>query len=298
MLSTGVDLPTVKNIVLFRTVGSMAMFKQMIGRGTRLFPDADKLSFDILDYSGATALFADPEFDGPPERVDVEEIDDRGEIVGEAIVEQPEPAFDPPDGDGLAEADVDPRGKFYIDHAEVWVTAEAIYHLDPATQRLHLVEYRDYVADAVRTIYPEPGLLRREWRSRVGRKVVHDALAARGVEVEELPDRAGLPEADALDILVHLAWNQPLATRRDRTRRVRTDHAGFFEAHQPAARDVLAALLDKYADHGISQLDDLGVLQVPPLSTLGSPAEIAGRFGSAAEMRTAVEALGELLYAS
>ncbi len=298
MLSTGVDLPTVKNIVLFRPVGSMGMFKQMIGRGTRLFPDADKLSFDILDYSGATGLFADPDFDGPPERVDVQEIDDQGAIVDEVVVEQPEPEFETVDGDDLDESDVEPRGKFYVDKTEVWVTAEAIYHLDPATQRLHLVEYRDYVADAVRTIYPEPGLLRSEWRSRVGRRAVHDALGARGVEIDELPDRAGLPEADALDILVHLAWNQPLATRRDRTRRVRKEHADFFEAHQPAARDVLAALLEKYAEHGISQLDDLGVLQVPPLSTLGSPAEIAGRFGSAVALRESVESLGELLYAA
>ena len=81
MLSTGVDLPTVRNIVLFRPVGSMAMFKQMIGRGTRLFPDEDKLSFDIIDYSGASALFSDPEFDGPPERVEKEEIDDEGNVV-------------------------------------------------------------------------------------------------------------------------------------------------------------------------------------------------------------------------
>ena len=136
------------------------------------------------------------------------------------------------------------------------------------------------------------------WRSRVGRQDVHDALGQRGIELDELPERAGLPDADPLDILVHLAWNQPLATRLDRTRRVRKEHADFFEAHQPAARDVLAQLLDKYAEHGISQLDDLGVLGVPPLSALGSPAEIAGRFGSPAALRDAVEKLGELLYAA
>ena len=94
MLSTGVDLPTVRNIVLFRPVGSMALFKQMIGRGTRLFPDEDKLSFDIIDYSGATALFGDPEFDGPPERVDREEIDEEGNVVDDTVVEEPEPTFD------------------------------------------------------------------------------------------------------------------------------------------------------------------------------------------------------------
>ena len=90
MLSTGVDVPTVRNVVLFRPVGSMALFKQMIGRGTRLFPDEDKLSFDIIDYSGATALFSDPEFDGPPERVVDEAIDDDGDVVEDIVVEEPE----------------------------------------------------------------------------------------------------------------------------------------------------------------------------------------------------------------
>jgi type I restriction enzyme R subunit len=298
LLSTGVDLPTVKNIVLFRPVGSMAMFKQMIGRGTRLFPDADKLSFDILDYSGATALFADPEFDGPPERVDREEIDETGAVVDDVVVEQPEPPFESGEQseDGIDESEVEPRAKFYVGETEVWVTAEAMYHLDPATHRLRLVEYREYVADAVRTIFPEPSELRARWRTRVGRREVRGALVARGIDIDELAERTGLIDADPLDILVHLAWNQPLATRRDRTRRIRKEHADFFDAHQPAAREVLSQLLEKYAEYGIDQLDDLGVLEVPPISALGSPAEIAGRFGSPAALREAVEELGELLY--
>lgn len=298
MLSTGVDLPTVKNIVLFRPVGSMALFKQMIGRGTRLFPDADKLSFDILDYSGATSLFADPEFDGPPERVDREEIDETGGVVDEAVLEQPEPPFDGEGDEGLEEDEVEPLGKYYVDGIDVVVTAEAIYHLDPATQRLRLVEYRDHVADAARQLFPAANDLRDRWRTRVGRQEIKDALAGLGVDLDELPERAGVPAADPLDILVHLAWNQPLATRRDRTRRVRKAHLDFFETHRPAARYVLDELLDKYAEHGITQLDDLGVLEVPPISALGSPAEIAERFGSPAALREAVETLGELLYAA
>ena len=190
------------------------------------------------------------------------------------------------------------QGKYYVDGVDVVVTAEAIYHLDPATQRLRLVEYRDYVADAVRTLFPAASELRARWRTRVGRQEVQDALAGLGIELGEMPERAGIPDADPLDILVHLAWNQPLATRHDRTRRVRKEHLDFFEAHQPAARDVLDQLLDKYAEYGISQLDDLGVLEVPPISALGSPAEIAGRFGSPAALREAVETLGELLYAA
>lgn len=301
MLSTGVDLPTVRNIVLFRTVGSMALFKQIIGRGTRLFPDEDKLSFDIIDYSGATALFSDPEFDGPPERVDREEIDDDGNVVEDVVVEQPEPAFDDDSGDDTVDRDdldEELRAKFYVDDAEVWVTAEATYHLDPKTQRLRLVEYRDVVTDTVRSLFTDSADLRAQWASRIGRQDVLDALANRGIDADELLERTGLLDADPLDVLVHLAWNQPLATRVDRARRVRKEHADFFEAYQPAAREVLGHLLDKYADHGVSQLDDLGVLQVPPISSLGSPAEIASRFGSAEALHRAVSRLGELVYAA
>lgn len=303
LLSTGVDLPTVKNIVLFRPVGSMALFKQMIGRGTRLFPDEDKLSFDILDYSGATALFNDPEFDGPPEQVVHEEIDAEGNVTEDTVVEQPTPALEttPVDGapDDLTPDDLDEESsaeKFYVSDGEVWVTAEAVYHLDSDTDRLRLVEYRDFVAERVRSLFPDANELRSLWRSRVGRQDVLDALARHGIDAADLVERTSMPDADPIDVLVHVAWNQPLATRVERARRVRREHEAFFEEFQPAAREVLAYLLDKYAEHGISELDDLAVLEVPPLSSLGTPAEIAARFGSPDALRAAVARLSDLVY--
>jgi type I restriction enzyme, R subunit len=218
------------------------------------------------------------------------------------LVEQPEPPFEPTEADGESidpeDLDEEPRTKFYVEDAEVWVTAEAFYELDPETDRLRVIEYRDLVTRAVRTLYPDPNVLRSRWASRVGRQDILDALAARGIDAIELLERTGLVDADPLDALVHLAWNQPLATRRDRARRVRKEHADFFEEHRPEARDVLTELLDKYAEHGIAELDDLGVLEVPPLSALGSPAEIADRFGSPDRLRDAVNRLGELLYAA
>ena len=304
MLSTGVDLPTVRNIVLFRPIGSMAMFKQMIGRGTRLVPDEDKLSFDIIDYCGASALFNDPEFDGPPERIAREEIDDEGRVVDETVLEESKQALvsTEPLGDHRT---VDPddleeetRAKFYVNDAEVWVTAEAAYHLDPQMNRLRLVEYRDFVTETVRSLFVDPGDLRFKWASRGGRREVIDALGRHGIVPDELIERTGLVDADPIDVLVHLAWNQPLATRIDRARRVRKEHAEFFNAYQPAAREVLGYLLEKYAEYGISQLDDPGVLQVPPISALGTPVEVANRFGSVQEMRAAFSKLGELVYAA
>jgi len=300
LLSTGVDAPTVRNIVLFRPIGSMALFKQMIGRGTRLFPDDDKLSFEIIDYSGASALFSDPDFDGPPEQVIREEIDDQGSIVEDVIIERPALLIEPSPEDRESEIDPDdlpePRAKFYVDDVEVYVTAEAVYELDSQTNRLRLVEYRDLVSETVRFLFPSAIDLRAKWANRISRGEVVDALAKHGIDADELAERAGLSAADPIDVLVHLAWNQPLATRIERTRRVRKEHADFFAAFQPAAREVLDFLLDKYAEYGISELENPAVLQVQPFSDLGTPIEIARRFGSVAALRDAQAKLGELVY--
>jgi type I restriction enzyme, R subunit len=301
MLSTGVDAPTVRNIVLFRPVGSMAMFKQMIGRGTRLFPDEDKLSFDILDYSGASALFSDPEFDGPAERVVLEEIDGEGDVIEDVLVEEPVPPYDVDQRDDEEMAvdpdDVtEPAAKYYVDDIEVWVTAEAIYQLDPQTQRLRLVEYRDFVTETVRSLFPSVNELRSKWTNRLGRQDVIAALAQHGIDPDELIERTGLVEADLIDVLVHLAWNEPLATRLERVRRVRKEQADFFAAYRPPAREVLEFLLDKYAEYGIGELEDPGVLQVPPFTSLGTPVEIARRFGSLKALRAAQTQLGDLVY--
>jgi type I restriction enzyme R subunit len=278
LLSTGIDIPTVKNIVLFKPIGSMVEFKQIIGRGTRLYPDDDKLTFDIIDYSGATALFEDPAFDGPPERVDEEEIDDAGEIVSPPLVEAPEPQFetDTREVDQEALEDDSTARKFYVDEGDAWVTAEGFYLPDPDGGRLHLVEYREYLATAVRRLFRTPADLLARWHSHVGRQEVVDALASRGVSFEEAAQRTGLTDADPLDLLVHVAWNAPAMTRHDRVRRLRKEHRAWLEAFVPAGREVLDELLAKYADHGIGQLDDLRVLETSPLNRLGRPSRSLG----------------------
>lgn len=301
LLSTGVDLPTVRNIVLFRPIGSMTLFKQIIGRGTRLYPDDDKLTFDIIDYSGATALFEDREFDGPPEEILEEEIDEKGEVIDRqgSEVKEPSPRYDP-EVDRPPESLEDEAGarKYYVGEGEVLVTAEAVYRLEAGGKRLKLVEYREYLADVVRTLYRNSSELRSRWKDRPGRAEVIDALAAKGIDFEEASRRTGLMETDPFDLLVHVAWNEPLATRYDRARRIRKERADFFEAFRPEAREILVELLEKYAEHGISQLDDLRVLQVPPFNDLGSPVEIANRFGGSERLRAAVSDLQELLYAA
>jgi type I restriction enzyme R subunit len=303
LLSTGVDLPTVRNIVLFKPIGSIVEFKQIIGRGTRLYPDEDKLTFEIIDYSGATALFADPEFDGPPEAPPViEEIDKDGNAVGSTEVSEPEPTYGAqPDADETSPDELEHIGarKFYVDQgAGAYVAAEGFYLPDPQSGRLQLVEYSDYLADEVRRLYPSAGALREVWRTRPGREEIVAALETRGISLEEAAERLELGDLDALDLLVHVAWNGPTITRGQRVRELQTQHRDFLQSFVPEARVVLEDLLDKYAEHGISQLDDLRVLEVPPLDRHGSVVDIASRFGGGEKLHSAIAELEEMLYAA
>ncbi len=296
LLSTGVDMPAVKNIVLFKPIGSIVDFKQIIGRGTRVYEDVDKLSFEIIDYSGATRLFEDPEFDGPAERVATEEIDENGDVQAELVVAEPEQPFGEPGELDEEEVAEEAREKLYVGDAPVYLVAEGYRILDPATGKLKLVEYADYVKDQVRILFEGHAELLERWRSHGGREEIRELLAERGVFLQEVSEQSHLEELDPLDVLAHLAWNSPATSRRDRARRVRNED--FLESFQPQAREVLELLLEKYAEFGVSQLDDLEVLMVPPLNALGTPVEIAARFGGPSELREAVDRLEQLLYAA
>jgi type I restriction enzyme R subunit len=302
LLSTGVDLPTVRNIAIFKPIGSIVEFKQIIGRGTRLYPDEDKLTFEIIDYAGATALFEDPEFDGPPEAPPtVEEIDEAGDVVDAGEVGEPEPSYGEESDHGAVDPDqLEAEGarKFYVDEGPAYVAAEGFYLPDPESGRLRLVEYGDYMADQVRSLFVSATTLRGAWRHREGRADIADRLAARGISLEEAADRLGLADMDALDLLVHVAWNGPAITRGDRTRRLRIEHRAFLEAFVPEARAVLDDLLDKYTEYGIAELDDLRVLEVPPLDRHGTVVDIASRFGGGSKLRAAIDELRGLLYAA
>jgi type I restriction enzyme, R subunit len=300
LLSTGVDIPTCRNIVLFRPIGSMVDFKQIIGRGTRLYPDADKLSFHIIDYTGATALFTDPDFDGVPEFVTDEEIGANGEVRRPMTVAEQQGEYEashkplPP----VEEVERQASRKFYIDDTEVMLTGESVFVLDRSTGKLRIVEYRDFAADQVRRLYSHVDDLRGRWRTANGRDEVLAQLDAAGIPVGDLSVRLGLPDADPFDLLVHVAWNGALSTRRDRVNCLKVEHRDTLDRHAGEARLILEALLEKYAEHGIEQFDDLASLETPPLSAFGTPLEIAARFGGVDRLRGSIEEIGDLLYAA
>jgi type I restriction enzyme R subunit len=309
LLTTGVDAPTCKNIVLARVVGSMPEFKQIIGRGTRLRADKGKLGFNILDYTGtATQKFADPDFDGDPVTSTTITIDVEGEVVVQDVPETTEAPLnetkawdipDQPNGTGDLDDDSDgmPR-KFYVDGGQVEVIRHIVYELDAEGNKLSCKQLTDYTAEKLRSLYPDALAFRANWLDSEKRTYLLEQLEERGIDAEGLAETLGKPEVDPFDLLCHLAYNAPLRTRRERAERLRKEEKDFFDRFGPEAHEVLNALLDKYAEHGTAQFKLPDALEVPPINEYGNVIEISRRFGGAQHLRQAISDLNERLYST
>ncbi|SEB02293.1 EcoAI/FtnUII family type I restriction enzme subunit R [Rubrimonas cliftonensis] len=316
MLTTGVDAPTVRNVVLARVIGSMSEFKQIIGRGTRVREDYGKTWFTILDYTGtATAKFADPDFDGDPVAVTIDTIDPE---TGATTSTEDEPAEDQsetgdgageggviPPGDGVGEGGVLPPGggggggriKYYVDSGEAEIVVDIETELD-GDGKLVTRRVVEKTSDIVRTLYPTPIALRTAWGLPDKRRAVAEALAARGLDVSELAEAAGQPDADPFDLLCHVAWGTPPRTRRERAEALKRRKPAVFERFGDDARAVLDALLDRYEAGGPDELDLPEALKIGALSAMGNTSEIAARFGGPDKLREAVIELQQEIYAA
>jgi len=301
LLSTGVDVPTCCNIVLFKPINSMVEFKQVIGRGTRLFVDGNKFWFTILDYVEATRLFYDPDFDGIPELTAEETINAQGQVTsstetGEAveaakcIEEEVSPTISD-DSEG------EPR-KYYVNGVQVRVVREMVQELDPEGRELRVHRFEDYTRTQVCTLYGDAGKIRAAWRDPGRRAIVISELASRGISFEQLAEATGQSDADPFDLLIHVAFNGPLRSRRERAETVRREHKGFFDAYGPQAQPVLDYLLGKYTDHGVAQLTDLHILELPDVPVEGTVIEIAHLFGGVGRLKEATRRLQDLIYAA
>ena len=297
LLTTGVDAPTCKNVVLARVIGSMCDFKQIIGRGTRVRDDYGKLWFNIVDYTGsATRMFADPDFDGDPARITEEDLNTDRQAA--EIREDGPSEFNPLSVSGIIEPPPEEPRKFYFDGGRVEIAAHLVYELDADGRQLRVVRYTDYAAEKVRSLCPSAPELRAKWADPEQRAAIIQALAERGIAFDELADAAGQPEADPFDLLCHLAFNAPLRTRRERAQSLKQDRKDFFERYGLEARAILEELLEKYAEHGDAQFVLPDVLKVPPISSHGQIGDIVNLFGGADQLRAAVSELQNLLYAA
>ncbi len=301
LLTTGVDAKTCKLIVLDQTINSMTEFKQIIGRGTRIREDYQKLYFTIMDFKGATRLFADPDFDGEPVMVYEPKGDDP--VVPPEDIEQPsieniKGNFDA-DGGGVAISVGDRRVKYVVGDVDVRVAVERSQYLD-ADGRLITEDYRVLLRNDIRKSllaeYATMGDFLRRWKTADRKQAVLDELEKHGVSLSVLQQAVqDGADFDAFDLVAHVAFGQKPLTRRERAQNVKK--RDVFGWYGDKARTVMEALLDKFADHGVQDIEDPKVLELPPFDQIGSKTQIRrGIFGSMDGYAQAVRALEDALY--
>jgi type I restriction enzyme R subunit len=297
LMSTGVDAQTCKLIVLDKRIGSMTEFKQIIGRGTRINEEYDKLYFTIMDFKQATSLFADPDFDGDPVQIYEPGPDDSPVPPddlpdGEDDEGTPDDIFpDPPDGDGF---DGGPPTKYYVNDVEVRVATERVQYLD-ANGKLITESLKDYSRKTVRQTYASLENFLTAWNDADKKLAILDELSGQGVFLDELAEQVGR-DYDAFDLICHVAFDAPPLTRKERADKVKKRNV--FAKYGDQVRTVLDALLQKYSDSGISSVESMDILKVDPLSGLGTPFEIVKLFGGKPAYLKAIQDLESELYAA
>jgi type I restriction enzyme R subunit len=307
LMTTGVDAQTCKVIVLDSNINSMTKFKQIIGRGTRINEEYGKLYFTILDFRNATDLFADPQFDGDPIRIKpVAEETDLQEIINEEE-NQSEPIIDSETGEEIilvkpeirypepkdSQTDVrENREKIYVNGVDVSILVSREMHFDqhgkPITTSL-----KDHTKEIIKEQFASMDDFLNKWKNSERKEAIIAELTNQGILVEALYEAVD-KQVDLFDLICHVAYDQPPLTRAERANNVKKRN--YFTKYGEQARNVLEALLDKYADQGIENLENIKILTVPPLSDFGSVTEIIKVFGSREAYDIALKELENELY--
>ena len=320
LMTTGVDAQTCKIIVLDSEIKSMTKFKQIVGRGTRINVDFNKLYFTILDFRNVTDLFADPDFDGDPIRVKPvaedtdlsnivdEEENDTSPIVDEISGEdlsaclsgrqdqlagiEIEPEIRYPEPQTTTDKVNEPRQKVYVNGVDVSVLISREMYFDndgkPITTSL-----KDHTKELIKGQYASLDDFLNKWNSSDKKETIIKELEGQGVLVEALRDAVNR-QCDLFDLICHVAFDQPPLTRKERANIVKK--RDYFTKYGNEARKVLESLLDKYADEGVTNIESMDILKVKPLTDFGSPMEIIKQFGSKAKYLEAVKELEYELY--
>ena len=305
LMTTGVDAQTCKLIVLDQRIQSMTEFKQIIGRGTRINEDYHKFYFTIIDFKKATELFADPDFDGDPVQI-YEPTGDQSPVPPDMSVETESGTeiISPPSAEdwdqngefspGLAETGGVRR--YVVANVEVKVVAERVQYFD-ASGRLITESLKDYTRRALSREYASLDDFLRRWSGSEKKQAIIDELSEQGVLFEALADEIGRQSGrvfDPFDLVCHVAWDMPPLTRRERAEQVKKQN--YFTKFGEQARQVLEALLEKYADEGVTHIEDPQILAVAPFTELGTPLEIIRAFGGLDQYQQAVNELEAVLY--
>ena len=308
LLSTGTDVKTCKLIVLDSNIASMTEFKQIIGRGTRVYEDADKLYFTIMDFRSVTDLFSDPAFDGEAIRIkevkpgeplptDTEGQNEENPIDSVSGEEVDFPNGDPYANTGLQSTDVpqtinEKKPKVYVAGVSVSVLNERMQYLDPSG-KLITTTLREFTRQGILGRYRDLQTFLQEWNSAEKKKAIIEELEKQGIIAENLQEEIKR-DLDIFDLICHIAYDAPALTRKERAENVRKRN--YFAKYGDKARAVLEALLDKYAEEGIGNIEDTSVLKVEPITKFGTPKEIVELFGTKQDYLKAVRELEDEIY--
>lgn len=291
LMTTGVDCKTCKLIVLDNNINSMTEFKQIIGRGTRLKPDYGKEYFTIMDFRNACRLFADPEFDGDPIVV----IDDDGDNP-EVPNDDPPATDDPPyNGNGGGDEPSEPHHKFRVRGVEVTILNERVQYYDK-DGKLITESVTDYSKKNILGEYATLDSFLRAWNSEEKKQAIIDELQERGVLLEALREASGNKDIDDFDLICHIAYDKAPLTKAERANNVRK--RGYLYKYSGLAQEVLSALLDKYMNEGIQDIENIEILSNDPFRQFGTPMKIAKLFGGKDGYKKAIKELQNKIYAA
>ena len=288
LLSTGADCKMTKLIVLDEMIGSMTEFKQIIGRGTRLREKEGKTHFAVMDFRNVTRLFADPDWDGPLE-ID-EEFDSS---KGKELPPKEIPDGNPPTPDShekLPTPIVDEKG------CKVRIIQKTVSIYDTDGKLLRQESIVDYTKENILGKYASLDNFIRQWSAEEKKEAIRDLLRQRGIDLEQVKEQQGMADVDDFDFICHVAFDKKPLTRRERVNNVKK--RDFLSKYSGAAREVLEALLDKYMNTGIYEIEKTEVLKLDPFVKMGRPAKIASYFGGKDGYLKAVKELENEIYTS
>lgn len=287
LLSTGVDCKMTKLIVLDQQIGSMTEFKQIIGRGTRLREKEGKTYFTVMDFRNVTRLFADPDWDGPIE------------IDPNYPPKQKEPTYVLPEDDepkGVTEPDPEPRPKPIVakDGCRVMVINKVVSVYDTNGKLLRTESITDYTKKSIIDTYATIDTFTSKWQETKKKSDIAEMLKDSGIDLAALKHDQDMDDVDDFDFICHIAYGKKTLTRRERAEQVKK--RDIFTKYGEQARLVLEALLEKYMEEGISELESLTVLENDPFRRFGSKANIVKFFGGKRDYLKAVKELEQTIY--
>lgn len=285
LLSTGADCKMTKLIVLDEMIGSMTEFKQIIGRGTRLREKEGKTHFVVMDFRNVSRLFADPDWDGPI-------MIDLGFTPG---------GYTPsPNGDGSVDPPIPPNPPAVKpvvgrDGCKVEIIHKTVSVYDTNGKLLRKESIVDYTKENIRGEYASLDNFIRQWSKEEKKKKIREMLLERGIDLELMKADQNMVDVDDFDFICHVAFDKKPLTRKERANNVKK--RDFLSKYSGVAKEVLEALLDKYMNTGIYEIEKTEILKLDPFLKLGKPAKIAGYFGGKAGYMQAVKELEEAIYA-